>query len=351
MDCCRNAVFNEDSTEIHLLNNHRRNNQYKQKRFYNIGNSCYINSFLQILFHIPNFIKNLKKEYESSFNKSSLIKNLVELSETDNIKYLYSIQYYMEKIYSDYRYFHQGDSQNFGIDLINEIIKNIKKEENNIEYDSEDNSLKTQYKSKKVEYINYINKYQKNEISIEKMFILNELLETKQKNNINFRFSTSLDIELVFPKTKKIIYTLKDLLSYKYNINNINYEKNKDLNSNKYLKIERRICKIPIVLIVTILRSFIGNELNRSSLECPEELDLSEFVDYDLVKKNQNLKYALFSVNEKIGDNKKFGHYICKIKEKDTWHLYNDGNVYDIFINVDKKLISKNVVGLFYIKK
>jgi ubiquitin C-terminal hydrolase len=348
---CNNFDFNENSSEIYLINNHGENNQYKTKGFYNIGNSCYINSFLQILFHIPNFIKDLKKEYEISNNKSAFIKNLIDLYETSNVKYLYSIQDYMENISSDYRFFHQGDSQNFGIDLINEIIKNIKGEENDVENDSEENSLKIHYKTKKMAYSNYIKKYQRNEISIEKMFLLNESLTINQKNNINFRFSTSLDIELVFPKYKKDIYTLKELLNLKYNINNMNYKKDNNSSSNKYLKTERGICKYPIVLIITISRSFIGNELNCSSLEFPEELNLSEFMDHDLIRKAQDLKYTLFSINEKIGDKKKFGHYICKIKEKDKWYIFNDTYVKDIFIKVNKPLISNNVVGLFYIKK
>lgn len=347
MNFCKKYEFNEKSSEINLINNNGENNPYKKKGFYNIGNSCYINSFLQILFHIPNFIKNLKKEYEISYNKSIFIKNLIDLYDTNNLKYIYSIQYYMKNISSDYRYFHQGDSQIFGIDLINEIIKNIKRE-NDIEDFSEDSSLKNHYKIKKLEYKNYINKYQKNYISIEKMFLINESLTINQKNNINFRFSTSLDIELVFPKIKKRIYTLKELLYFRYNINTKNYSKNKGFNNNKYLIIEKGICKIPTVLIITISRSFIENELNCSPLEFPEELDISEFVDYDLINKNESLKYTLFSINEKIGDNKKFGHYICKIKEKDKWYIYNDWNVNSI--KIDKQQISKNVVGLFYIK-
>lgn len=35
--------------------------EYKTVGFPNIGNSCYMNSFLQILLHCPNFLKELKK--------------------------------------------------------------------------------------------------------------------------------------------------------------------------------------------------------------------------------------------------------------------------------------------------
>lgn len=347
---CKKYDFNENTTEINLIN-HGEKNHYKKNGFYNIGNSCYINSFLQILFNIPNFIENLKKEYKAADIKSIFIRNLIDLSETNNVKYLYSIQDYMKNISSNYSLFLQGDSQIFGIDLLDEIINNIKVKENDIEDDSEDNSLKIQIKNKKMEYKNYIKKYQKNEISIEKMFLINESLTISQNNNINYRFSTNLDIELVFPKNKKGVYTLKELLCLKYNINNKNCTKDIDFSNYKFLKIKRGICKFPLVLIITISRSFIGNELNCSSLEFPEELDLSQFMDYDLVREKQNLKYTLFAINEKIGYNKQFGHYICKIKEKDKWYKYNDIQVKEIFTNFNKQITSKNVVGLFYIKK
>ena len=95
----------------------------------NIGNTCYMNSFLQILLHCPNFIDELKKECDYPNFKNCLIKNIIDLSHSKHSKkksLLFSIKNYMKNI-SDYGLFIQNDSQDFGIDLINEIINNYKK--------------------------------------------------------------------------------------------------------------------------------------------------------------------------------------------------------------------------------
>ena len=71
MKICSNCenVDNEEN-EIQLFNIHKENINYfcenfelEKIGFYNIGNSCYMNSFLQILLHIPNFLVNLRKDY------------------------------------------------------------------------------------------------------------------------------------------------------------------------------------------------------------------------------------------------------------------------------------------------
>jgi ubiquitin C-terminal hydrolase len=57
------------SSKYQFINNNKLDdNKYNLKGYENIGNSCYINSFLQILWHTPNFTKNLKKEYKNSKN-------------------------------------------------------------------------------------------------------------------------------------------------------------------------------------------------------------------------------------------------------------------------------------------
>ena len=52
----------------------------------NIGNTCYINSFLQILLHTPGFLQKLKSNYKGKFNESCMINCLIDLSENQNKK-------------------------------------------------------------------------------------------------------------------------------------------------------------------------------------------------------------------------------------------------------------------------
>ena len=59
-----------------------------------------------------------------------LLKSIIELSKKpEKTAYLYSIKYFMKNI-SDYETSYQNDSQEFGKDLINQIIFNIKKIKN-----------------------------------------------------------------------------------------------------------------------------------------------------------------------------------------------------------------------------
>jgi ubiquitin C-terminal hydrolase len=88
--------------------------------FNNIGHTCYMNSFLQILLHIPNFLPKLKENFSNNTEKNSLIFNLIKLSEyPSNTKYLYEIKKIMGKIDSKYGEFIQGDTQSFATDFIN----------------------------------------------------------------------------------------------------------------------------------------------------------------------------------------------------------------------------------------
>ena len=67
--------------------------------FTNIGNSCYMNSFLQILLHIPNFL-NVLSEYDiKDYGQDDLIYNIFYLSKFPfNSEYLFKIKKIMGKL-------------------------------------------------------------------------------------------------------------------------------------------------------------------------------------------------------------------------------------------------------------
>lgn len=319
--------------------------------FNNFGKSCYINSFLQILFHCPEFLNKLKKyHYHNNDNNNSLIKSLINLSNfPHNKEYLKSIIYFMKKNSHHYDLLIKDDSQDFGIDLINDIISEMRREDKSFEQN--ENETKDEKKSnldKKVEYLKYINNYQKNQTPIEEMFILNES-ETINKSKVfkEIKFNTSTNIELVFPDYYyNREYSLKNLLDYKYN-NTDNYNKK---NNNNCLKVIQKICKLPKILIITIVRSIIGkNSLINFPLNFPDELYLDPYIDKVLTNPSKNIKYNLFAINEKSGYFKENGHYYCYIKiDNNEWNLFNDKFVSNEYYPSFKS--NTNVVGLFYIK-
>lgn len=324
--------------------------------FSNIGNSCYMNSFLQILFHCPFFLKELKKINNQYNSGKSLIKSLIDLSENPNEKkYLYSIKTFMENI-SDYESSNQNDSQEFGKDLINEIIINIKKLKGINEQRSETdiNSDIISITEKTNRYKNFIDKYQKDVISLENMFVVNECVTVYDDKNIsNLIFNTSFDIELTFPLNSNNEYlkqySLKDLLEFKFNTmfnNYIKIDKNCEDNITK-------ICKLPKILIISIIRAIKNKDIKdliQSLLTFPKILNLKDYIDKELIflhpegKSDYNAKYILFAINEKSGDFDFNGHYYCHINIGNEWYKFMDENVKksNLFFS------SKKVVGLFY---
>lgn len=339
--------------------------EYKAVGFSNIGNSCYMNSFLQILLHCPNFLNELKKRFQftckNNLANTSLIKIIIDLSDSEypyNKKYLYSILNYMKNV-SDYTLFIQNDSQDFGKDLINEIIEDYKasyvnKKEDFFIHNISSTSLKEEKNAYNISNNNlykkclinqaFIDTFQKNETIIEKMFTVNEI-ETifKNKRNYEFIINTSFDIELTFPNQNiNYNYKLKDLFDFKYNLNN------NDFGNKKCLKIvERKICKLPDILIITIIRKLIGKNFSSYKLFIPEEIDLDKYIDKDLIKGNKTF-YNLFAINNKIGKSHLCGHYFSDIKIKEQWFEFDDKYVSEFKFNSNKP--STSVIGLFYIK-
>jgi ubiquitin C-terminal hydrolase len=245
----------------------------------------------------------------------------------------------MKNISSDYSPFLQADSQNFGIDIIDEIIKNIKGEEN-FSSDYQNNNVNEIMLDlyKKDKYKNFINKYQKNEISIEKMFLINELDIFYDSNRVsNIRFNSSYQIELSIPSNRNNFineYSLKDLLDFKFERKQNNLDNNNSIS---------RICKLPEILIITISRSVLGEKFKNEKINIPTMIDLLDYIDKDLINK-RNTKYKLFGINEKNGNSKTSGHYYSYIFIANKWHWFNDTETKE----EEPNFSSRNVVGLFY---
>lgn len=378
--------------------------------FDNIGHSCYMNSFLQILFHTPKFLKELKEIYNN--NKSNetidllLIKTLIDLSMNpkDNKK-LKSIKKIMSTIDESYGNYIQNDSQEFGISLINKIITDLKPEspssddeeevEDSINNHIVNNKINKEYKIQK--FNNYINRYypKDKEIIFEKMFQFHEseikkFDKLKDKNKINsndselgeiknFNFETFINIELIIPDNiKKKKYELFDLLKLKYipefiltndeslsdnkiieyilkvyesikEFINFFKKKYKNLNqeNNNPILCFNKIVSLPNILIITINRALLGKSFNSNILSFNETLDLKEFIDEDILGKDKKTLYRLYAINECFGFIKDYGHYYSYIKLENNWIKFDD----KIWKNENPKFESRYVVGLYYVKE
>ena len=190
----------------------------------NLGNTCYMNSFLQILLHTPGFLEELKKERNSNI---ILVNSLLGITEEpNNSTHLKKIKQTMENVKDSYGQYVQNDSQEFGIDLINNLISSIKGEpsfSDEIEKDEEKITIKNKEEIKKRKFEKYIEKYynKEKEIPLEKMFQFHESkieIKSEENNEIteikNINFETFINIDIHFQKYKKT--NLTDLLKNKY---------------------------------------------------------------------------------------------------------------------------------------
>ena len=377
----------EKNQKINTIKNINTNRSYKLKNqlfgFENIGNSCYINSFLQILFHTPHFLEILK-ESSKALTNDLLIDSIIKLSENHNKIYLLkTIKQLMAEEDESFGMNVQNDSQEFGTNLINKIISNIKgKITFSDDYcDDCDKKIDIKNYNKLKKFNEYENKYCIKETQLEKMFVFHEIVfkmikDEKDKwfyNNIIFNSLLNIDLPFEYKRTKSS-YNLTELLKNYYpkkpNQNFQNDDKStlewlKDLIINfikRVLKIEdvqnvdirelfySNLVTLPNILIISINRVMNGSSFYKkffsNRLIFEEKIDLKDYLEDDFMVGDTN--YELYGVNE---CNKNFffsGHYYSYVKIDDHWYKFDDLNVEPV---IKPNMDSKYVVGLYYVKK
>ena len=260
----------------------------EKKGFPNLNNTCYMNSFLQILIHTPNFIKELKKIKKEKKIDNELVNSIINLQKNPSL-YLKRIKKDMGNVNKSYSDFCQNDSQKFGIDLLNRlivIIKNENEEEDEDEnFDKKENLLKfddnfTNLKNTKIQiYKSFIEKNFPidNLISLEMMFQFYEskIKSINESNKSAIEFESLLEISINLSNNADNKDDLINILKNKYSngINNTNIEN--EINDEKLIKEDseiksgnpekeknktswiRKICKCLYYLIYPFIYPFI----------------------------------------------------------------------------------------------
>ncbi len=219
-------VYNQDK-DYKIVSNYELTNNIG---FINIGHTCYMNSFLQILLHTPTFLPKLKEIYQKNIQENTLVHNLIKLSEYPyKTKYLHEIKKIISVSYPKYGPYEQNDTQNFAIDFIDTLINEIKNESSFVSESNDGNEkfeitkLEDNLLYKKKKYNEFLLEFEKSgeKSFIEDLFLMVE--STIRYNGIlieknKVRFDLLLNIELTFNLDKlKESYTLYELLDLKYN--------------------------------------------------------------------------------------------------------------------------------------
>ena len=306
----------------------------------NLGNTCYLNSFLQCLSHTYEFNDYLDNSYSKS-DKNILLNewnNLRKLLWHKNcsiapkrfVSYLHKVGKTNNTIFTDFSQNDVSELMYFIFDIfhkyLNDGISYIPKNNNKIEL-----FKKKMYKKDYSIITKLFQGIQVSSISDMKDNVLNEtpeqfmILPISIPNNINSSIDECIDN-----------YCSVEILN-----NENKYALSED--SKKKIDAKKQIYfyELPQILIISLKRFRNNIRKNKDVVILNEELNLDKYC------KNGDNSYELYGVNLHTG-NINSGHYMAAIKN-DNWYLFNDLSVSKINFN-DLKT-NYQAYCLFYRKK
>ena len=338
---------NKEKKDKEFYKNKKNNNYYNLKLgFTNLGQTCYMNSFLQIIIHVPNFINTLLN-YRGIFKKNSLTSLLINIADDPTDYNLSKFKNAMGSVNEQYFYYGQNDSQEFGA----ELLINLMNESIDAELILGDFQLENfKYNSKNKEIA-----------KIKKNYLEQLLTGEDSEYECEFKFETIISQTFQYFESETI-YKKNEITHINYYGNFINqlslyykngyYYKNVDLVDllkSKYSK-NKKLIKLPKVFIITLCRAVMGQALLKTKVKYPDCLDLKEFLDKDFGDYTGCTKYSLYAVNVCSGYSKEYGHYYSFIKIDNNWYSFNDSNV-EFALKTSNYYNSSEAYGLFYIRQ
>lgn len=325
---------------------------------YNLGNTCYINSILQILSHTHDLKNNIFKSKLNNCNDTLLLKewiNLDKLIWSKNcvikpnrfINVLHSISNYRNN--NLFNGFEQNDASEFIIFLFESFHNSCKK---NVEMNIKGQPLKEVDKIAIECYKSFIKLHQNDySVIIQLFYSMQITYNIKMIDNTTISYCCQSNFILNLPINRNT-ETLYDCFDYY-----LKDEELKDENSiidekdnKKYDAIQKTVFwNLPTILIVSFKRfSYDGTKKENKLIKFPiNNLNLSKYIiGY---KKNDHI-YDLYAVCNHSG-RLQGGHYTSFVKtQNDKWYHFNDSIVTKIN-NIEKTIISSKAYCLFYKKK
>jgi len=274
----------------------------------NIGNTCYFNSGIQTLKHIPVLVYELiypREKVKLLLIIRKFLKDLLKEGVTSN--YAYSIHFILNNYIELEPLGFEGDSSELLNNILDKIISNHK--------------------------------------VLEKIF-RNKITNQIQCDNCSFKSITSYNshcINLDIPDNNKNIdlMNLINLFESEIKLDNTNRYKCEKCNQLNNSKKKMTIDKFGNILIINIKRHKFRfkSKKNNSPLFFKKKMNF----------KNKN--YNLIGIIEHLssGDNSNSGHYINKSYNlfDNKWYFYSDSHVTET--TIPDNIISKNCYVLVYI--
>ena len=349
-----NNIINKKKLNVYpvkLLNLSRVNriieNYYFGKKITNIYNVCYMNSSIQCLFNLNDFISNIINYKGGNLTKATvnLINDMINQKNKENLFSVSEIKKAMGEKIEIYKENNQEDANEFityYLDLLHKEIlnKNISREK----------IISIKNEEDKERFLKYYNKFcvKKGSSFILDLFYI--ILHTKKYCNCNTLSKTFSSMNLL----ELPIYS--SLVKDHTNVIRLEEILNAFISPNKISNLFCEKCQaqifsqttfyvLPQYLIIYFGRknddNFIGNKI-----DFPKSIDLKKFLNQDIRNDLSNYNYNLKSIilYRSIG---KKGHYSSCLRNGNVW-IYCD----DHYIKNYKEMVLIGIpIILFYEKE
>ena len=323
----------------------------------NLGNTCYINTCLQILIHCTPFISKFLEMSNKMFQKKirpspisdAFYELLIQIYENNNqIDYI-DPNIFVEKMTSLHRHFY-GNQQHDAQEFCRFLLQDFNCELNEVENPSSYRNEIAYNKDKRQMFINYKNDCLSKENSfITDLFIGYFSFEyTCECGFKEYSFSQFLDLPVQMdPGFHRfdLLQMLKNTFKKKSIVDMA--ENCAVCNRTSHKTEMMRIASLPQILIISLQRINPDNgKKNNSPVNFTESMDLTQIIDTD-ISDNYSSIYNLFAVTNHVGEINT-GHYFSYIKIGNIWFCFEDIRVYKIGPHID--LTSKEIYTLFYMR-
>ncbi len=326
--------INNNKEEINaenINNNKEQNKNVKLKIFglVNHNNYCFMNSSLQIFFHLERFVEKIVNIKLNNNNQllSIEIQNILKITENNSIADPIKIKNIINSIQPEYK----NDDQEDAFELITIFLEQLKQELKNI-----DNNYKPNININDNDELNAWNKFKKRHIDKYNSFIwelfygiIKKEIICEKKHRILINYIPFNIIEL--PQFNENI-TLINLIEYFQKENEVfaKYECNKCGEIDKYF-IKKTIITLPKYLLIYSDKNKIKN--------------INEIKYKDIIKE-ESKNNDIYQLKGLIGynGNSYSGHYYSRCKIYNDWYYFSDIN----FKKIETPNISQNDMILVF---